>query len=335
MMRETLRDVLVSLEQHGKLIRVFKSVDVGWEVACLVKWMFQAVEEPNRRGLWFENIAGHNIPVVIGALGVSAEVYAHILGVVPEEINATWERALLNPVAPLKVTDGPCQETVLLKDQVRLERLPIPTWTPGKDIGPYITTTVVTSNAHTRRQNIGFYRTRVRDAHSVVSNLNPGRQGFLNACTWTEQGLSAPIAWVIGAHPVVQYAATANLPWGMDEIEVAGGVLGKPMELVKATSVDLLVPADAEIVIEGEIYPGETDVEGPFGEFAGYMGPVAQKPACSYYRDHALKKPHLLCDDQPNAPEREHDRAELDERWSSPKDAPPRPRRIHGSRRVY
>jgi UbiD family decarboxylase len=106
MMRETLRDVLVNLEQHGKLIRVFKSVDVGWEVACLVKWMFQAVEEPNRRGLWFENIAGHNIPVVIGALGISAEVYAHILGVVPEEINATWERALLNPVAP---HDGPWQ----------------------------------------------------------------------------------------------------------------------------------------------------------------------------------------------------------------------------------
>jgi 4-hydroxy-3-polyprenylbenzoate decarboxylase len=278
MMRETLRDVLVNLEQHGKLIRVFKSVDIGWEVACLVKWMFQAVEEPNRRGLWFENIAGHNIPVVVGALGVSAEVYAHIIGVVPEEINATWERALLNPVAPLKVTDGPCQETVLLKDQVRLDCLPIPTWTPGKDIGPYITTTVVTSNAHTRRQNIGFYRTRVRDANSVVSNLNPGRQGFLNACTWTEQGMSAPIAWVIGAHPVVQYAASANLPWGLDEIEVAGGVLGKPVELVKATSIDLLVPADAEIVIEGEIYPGETDVEGPFGEFAGYMGPVAHKP---------------------------------------------------------
>ena len=121
---------------------------------------------------------------------------------------------------------------------------------------------MVTSNAHTRRQNIGFYRTRVRDANSVVSNLNPGRQGFLNACTWTEQGMSAPIAWVIGAHPVVQYAATANLPWGMDEIEVAGGVLGKPVELVKATSIDLLVPADAEIVIEGEIYPGETTLKG-------------------------------------------------------------------------
>jgi UbiD family decarboxylase len=63
----TLREVLVDLEQRGKLIRVSKSVDISWEVACLVKWMFQAVEEPNRRGLWFDNIAGHNIPVVIGA----------------------------------------------------------------------------------------------------------------------------------------------------------------------------------------------------------------------------------------------------------------------------
>src|SRR5262245_25507131 len=132
----SLREVLFDLEQRGKLIRVSKSVDISWEVACLVKWMFQAVEEPNRRGLWFDNIAGHNIPVVIGALGVSAEVYAHILGVVSEKINATWERALLNPVAPLKVTDGPCQEKVLLKNQVRLDGLHITTLDPRKDTGP-------------------------------------------------------------------------------------------------------------------------------------------------------------------------------------------------------
>lgn len=278
MICETLRDVLLNLEERGKLLRVSKSVDISWEVACLVKWMFQAVAERDRTGLWFENVAGHDIPVVIGALGVSTEVYAQIVGVAPNEINATWERALLYPVAPLTVEEGACQEIILRNHEVRLDRLPIPTWTPGKDIGPYITTTVVTSNAHTRRQNVGFYRTRVRDATSVVSNLNPGRQGFLNTCTWTDQGMRAPIAWVIGAHPIVQYAATANLPWGMDEIEVAGGVLGKPVKLVKAKSIELLVPADAEIVIEGEIYPGETDVEGPFGEFAGYMGPVAQKP---------------------------------------------------------
>ncbi len=275
---ETLRDILVDLEQRGKLIRVTKKVDLSWEVGCLVKWMFQAVSEQNRQGLWFENVAGHDIPIVIGAFGASTEIYARILGVGPDEINATWERALLNPVAPLRVDAGPCQETILLDHEVRLDRLPVPTWTPGKDIGPYITTPVVTSNAHTGRQNVGFYRTRVRDASSVVVNLSPDRQGFLNTCTWTDQGMRAPIAWIIGAHPIVQYAATANLPWGSDEMEIAGGVLEKPVKLVKARSIELLVPADAEIVIEGEIYPGETDIEGPFGEFAGYMGPAAQKP---------------------------------------------------------
>ena len=275
---ETLREVLVDLEQRGKLIRVSKPVDVNWELACLVKWMFQAIDESNRCGLWFENVAGYDIPVVVGALGPSAEVYSHILGIRPDEINATWEKALIHPITPLTVASAACQETVLLKDEARLDRLPIPIWTPGKDVGPYITTPVVTVNAQTHRQNIGFYRTRVRDAHNVVGNLNPGRQGFLNTCTWTDHGKAAPIAWIIGAPPVVQYAATANLPWGSDEIELAGGVLGKPVKLVKAKTIDLMVPAEAEIIIEGEIHPGETDVEGPFGEFAGYMGPVAQKP---------------------------------------------------------
>ena len=278
MILETLRDILVDLEQRGNLIRVSKTVDINWEVGCLVKWMFQAVAERDRQGIWFENIAGHDIPIVIGALGASTDIYARILGVEPDEINAIWERALLNPIGPLRVESAVCQETILLDRDVALNRLPIPTWTPGKDIGPYITTPVITSNAHTGRQNLGIYRTRVRDATSVVANLNPGRQGYLNTCTWTDQGLHAPIAWIIGAHPIVQYAATANLPLGSDEIEIAGGVLKKPVELVKAQSIDLLVPANAEIVIEGEIRPGETDVEGPFGEFAGYMGPVAQKP---------------------------------------------------------
>lgn len=278
MILETLRDILVDLEHCGKLIRVTKPVDHSWEVGCLVKWMFQAIAEQNRQGLWFENVAGFDVPIVVGAIGASTDIYARILGIGPDEINATWERALLNPVAPLTVDSGACQEKILLNDDVRLDRLPIPTWTPGKDRGLYLTTPVVTSNAHTGRQNIGVYRTRIRDATSVVANLSPGRQGYLNTCTWTDQGMPAPIAWIIGAHPVVEYAATANLPWGSDEIDIAGAVWGQPVKLIKTRSIELHVPADAEIIIEGQIYPGESDVEGPFGEFTGYMAPAAQKP---------------------------------------------------------
>ncbi|MEJ0070855.1 MAG: UbiD family decarboxylase [Pseudomonadota bacterium] len=112
----------------------------------------------------------------------------------------------------------------------------------------------------------------------MVINLAPGRQGFMCTKTWHDQGKPAPIAWVIAAEPAVHVATVANLKYGQDEIDLAGGLKGAPVELVKAKTVDLLVPANAEIVIEGELLPGETAPEGPFGEFAGFMGPVAPKP---------------------------------------------------------
>jgi UbiD family decarboxylase len=124
---------------------------------------------------------------------------------------------------------------------------------------------------------MGAYRTQVRDDHSVIVNLSPGRQGTLSSRSYTEQGKPAPIAWVIGAAPAVFLAAVANLPYGVDEASVAGGLTGAPVPFVKAKTIDLMVPADAEIIIEGEVIPGEVADEGPFGEFAGYMGRVGPR----------------------------------------------------------
>ncbi len=273
-----MRDYLAVLEQHGKLKRVSKTVDRTWEPASLAKWMFQALPHDARFGLMFEHVAGSDIPLVTGALGASAHTVALALGVEPDEINATVVAALNNPVAPRKVARGRCQEVVLTGDEVRLSSLPIPVWTPGKDAGPYITTIVVTRDAGTRVQNMGVYRTQVLGERRVVVNLAPGRQGFMCAKTWLDQGKPAPIAWVIAAEPAVHLATVANLKYGHDEVELAGALKGAPVELVKAKTVDLMVPAHAEIIIEGEVVPGETAPEGPFGEFAGYMGPVAPKP---------------------------------------------------------
>lgn len=278
MAHRDLRDFLAVLEQRGKLRRIVKPVDRTWEPACFAKWAFQALPEKERFGFSFDNVDGFDIPVVTGALGASTENYALALGVEPEEINQAWERALLDPLATRTVADAPCQEVVHLDDDARLDRLPIPVWTPGKDVGPYITSPVVTRNAETGRQNYAFYRTMVRDAHSVVVNINPGRDGYLNASTWWARGEPAPIAWVIGAEPLVLFATTCNLPWGQDEIEVAGALKGEAIELVKTRTSELLVPANTEIVVEGELLPDETELEGPFGEFAGYMGGVAPKP---------------------------------------------------------
>jgi 4-hydroxy-3-polyprenylbenzoate decarboxylase len=137
---------------------------------------------------------------------------------------------------------------------------------------------VITRNRDTGIQNMGVYRTMLRDERSVVVNLTPGRQGTRNVRTWTERGKKAPIAWVVATEPAVHLAAVANLPYGKDEIDFAGGLKGEPIELVETKSVALVVPANSEIVIEGEVAPGELEDEGPFGEFAGVMGPIEKRP---------------------------------------------------------
>ncbi len=272
------RDFIAVAEQRGKLKRIEKTVDRMWEPASLAKWMFQALPEDERFGLMFDNVEGSEFALVTGALGASVHTYAMALGVEPDGLNDLWLRALTEPQAPKTVDSAPCQEIVRLGDDAKLGDLPIPVWTPGKDAAPYITTITVIRRADDGAQNMGVYRTMVRDDHSVVTNLNPGRQGYIYARTWLDQGKPAPIAWVVATEPCVHLATVANLPIGVDEVTVAGGLKGEPVEMVKCKTSDIMVPANAEIIIEGEVLPGELADEGPFGEFAGSMGPVAPKP---------------------------------------------------------
>ncbi|MGE0735860.1 MAG: UbiD family decarboxylase [Alphaproteobacteria bacterium] len=273
-----MRDYLAALEQKGLIKRIKRESNHNWEVACLAKWMYQALPTDKRFGLYFEKIKGHSIPVITGALGAGPESVATALGVKVEEINDKVVSALRKPIKPKLVATGLCQEIVLTGRDASLAKLPIVTWTPGKDKAPYITTIVVTRDHDTGVQNMGVYRTQVRDDHSVVINLAPGRQGFRNCLTWTTKGKAAPIAWVIATEPVVHLATVANLPYGVDEMEVAGGLKGEPVDLVTCKTSDLKVPANAEIIVEGTIKPGEMDDEGPFGEFAGFMGPIDKRP---------------------------------------------------------
>ena len=274
----TMRDYLDKLESAGKLKRVSKTVDPTWEPGALAKWMFQALPEKDRFGLRFDSVAGSEMPLVLGALGSSTVAYAIGLGVEPDQINAHTRDALLHMIPPKTVAAGAVQSIVKQGADVDLGTLPIPTYTPGKDCAPYITTTIITRNRETGVQNLGVYRTQLIDGQHVIVNLTPGRQCYANMRSYHDRGETMPIAWIIGAEPVVYMAATANLVYGVDEFDFAGGLAGEAIELVKAVSSDLLVPANAEIVIEGEIRIGETALEGPFGEFAGFMGPVEQRP---------------------------------------------------------
>jgi 4-hydroxy-3-polyprenylbenzoate decarboxylase len=273
-----MRDYLAALEQHGVLKRVHREVDRNWEVACLAKWMYQALPIDRRFGLYFQNVKGYKIPIVTAALGACPQSIAIALQCEVDQINNTVVAAMGKPIKPRLVDKAVCQEIALTGEQADLESLPIVTWTPGKDKGPYVTTIVVTRDHDTGIANMGVYRTMVRDRRSVVVNLSPNRQGTRNVRSWTAQGKKAPIAWVIATEPVIHLATVANLPYGRDEIELAGGLKGEPIELVPCRTIDLRVPANAEIIIEAEIAPGELDDEGPFGEFAGYMGQIEKRP---------------------------------------------------------
>jgi UbiD family decarboxylase len=275
---DDMREYLAVLEQQGLLRRVAEEVDPEWEIGCMAKWMFQALPEHERFGLLFDKVSGSDMKVATAALGASTRAYATALGVEPDEINAKWVDALCNPVAPRQVDDGPCQEVVSEGDDVDLARLPVPIWTPGKDAGRYITTNVVTRHAETGIQNYGVYRTLVLGRDRMVSNMSPGRQGYLCVKSHHERGEPAPVAFIIGAEPAVHLATVTNFPLGYDEMDAAGGIKQEAIEMVPAKTVDLMVPARTEIVVEGLIYPDEVASEGPFGEFAGYMGPVSDRP---------------------------------------------------------
>ncbi|MDR2885069.1 MAG: UbiD family decarboxylase [Deferribacteraceae bacterium] len=273
-----IREYLKALEAQGLMRRVTREVDHSWEVACLAKWMYQAVPADKRFGLYFEKIKGSNIPVTTAIFGATDASVAVALGCKVDEINKTIVNALRNRIKPNIVNSAPCQEVVLTGDTAKLSILPIPTWTPGKDKAPYLTAITVTRDHDTGVQNVAVYRTMVQDDNTVLINLSNGRQGTRNVKTWFDKGKKAPIAWVILTEPTIHLATVANLPYGQDEIELAGGLKGEAIDLVPCKMSDLLVPANSEIVIEGELTEGEFGDEGPFGEFAGFMGPVERKP---------------------------------------------------------
>ncbi|MBI3089432.1 MAG: UbiD family decarboxylase [Candidatus Tectomicrobia bacterium] len=272
-----LRDYLGLLESHGKLRRVKRQVDPSWELSCMARWVYQGFPEDRRFGLLFENVKGSSMSVGTALIGASRDVYALAMGATPEKIHDTWLRALRNPLPPKLVNSGPAHEVVIPKEKVDLTSLPVPTWTPGKDVTPCITACVITRDRDSGVQNIGTYRCQVQSKNQITLNTNPGRQGYQNYESYAARGEAAPVAVAIGCEPAVHLATSAALPKGMDEMHVAGALKGEPIEVVRGKTVDILVPAHAEIVVEGLLHPTGRMVEGGFGEFAGYMGHAAER----------------------------------------------------------
>ena len=270
---DSLRPYLQVLEQNGMMRWVDKEVDKDWEISSVLRMIFRAMPEDKRYGIGFRNIKGFpGGRMVAGVIAASREMLSVAVGCVPtlEAIHTRVIDGMENPIPPVIVDDGPCKEVIIRGADVDLGALPIPIWTSDKDAGPYLTPLWVTKDPDTGRRNIGIRRCQIkgRDTTGILF-ASPDRGGAIHYEKWKRLGKNMPAAIYIGADPVQYLVAPSR--YGPDELAVAGGIRGEAIPLVKCETVDLEVPATAEIVIEGEILIDGLEKEGPFGEFTGYM----------------------------------------------------------------
>ena len=284
--RLDFQEHLADLEAAGLVQRIDTPINKDTELHPLVRWQFVGgVPEESRRAFVFTNVVDakgrkYDIPVVVGALASSPQIYAIGMGRKVEEIGEAWMAAIAQPIAPITVTSAPCQEVVITGDDLKapggLAALPVPVSTPGFDSAPYLTATLcITRDPESGVQNMGTYRAALKAADRLavrmVAREATGAGGFVHWLKYRDRKEPMPIAIVIGAAPVVVFTGPQKLAIDLDELGVAGGLAGEPIRTVKAKTVDLNVPADAEIVIEGLIDPQVLEPEAPFGESNGYV----------------------------------------------------------------
>src|SRR5271167_3804791 len=281
-----LHDHLRALDEAGLLVTVDRPINKDTEMHPLVRWQFRGgIEEKDRKAFLFTNVVDskkrkYDIPVAVGVLAANREIYRIGIGCSFEEIDERWVKATARPIPPRIVEDAPCHEIVITgrdldKPGLGLDGIPLPISTPGWDIAPYATLSqYITKDPDTGVQNMGNYRGQVKAPRRL--GMNPSlelRPGIYNH--WEKlraRGFKKlPCAVVLGAPPCITFASVQKLPESVDELDVAGGLVGAPINVVKAKTVDLLVPAEAEIVIEGFIDTEYLEPEAPFGESHGHV----------------------------------------------------------------
>jgi UbiD family decarboxylase len=262
-----LRQFLKVLEAAGELQRITTQVDPKHELGAICK---VCNEKPNSPALLFENVKGSSIPVV-GQLLATDQRVALALGFEAENAFEETVRRTATPIATRFVPSGPCQEVVMKGSEVDITKLPLCTNNP-RDGAPYITAGHVIIKDPEYGKNLSIYRMMLISKNEVTIRFTPGHDGYDFIKNAEKRGQKTfEVAVCVGVPPAVYVASQFEPRIGVYELEIAGGLAGTPIDVVKCQTVDLEVPALAEIVLEGEVtIPAKTTKEGPFGEFCGY-----------------------------------------------------------------
>ena len=266
------RGLVKLLEERGELYRISRPVEPKFEMPAVMEQI-----EKQRKAFIFENVKGAKFPVIGGVLN-RIECYGWALGSRPgdpfttQDIDARFEKAKVSRIPPTEVATGPVKDVVRTGSDINLADIPVPT-VFELDSGAFITAACgISRNPHTGHLNVGVYRTLILGKNIVAvnaSSLSDLRTFYQHA---EKTGTSMPIALAIGVEPALQMAAACKLPADQSELDVAGALQGKPIDLVKCETSDLLVPANAEMIIEGRVNFSRK-IENTLGEFAGQYGP--------------------------------------------------------------
>ncbi len=286
-----LREFIERLRLEGELAEISTEVNWRYEIGGIVRKNLD-LKGP---ALLFKKIKDYSSPLFTCgvstyprlslALGLSAH---HPLS----EIVSEFRKRIKEPIQANHVKNGSCKENILQGDQVDLFRFPVPLWQEG-DGGRYLGTWhgVITKDPETGWTNGGMYRVMVHDQKTLGILIARDQHISLHYEKYRKMKKPMPVAIVIGMDPVLPLTFLTPLPAQMDEYGFAGGLRGEPIDLVKCETIDLEVPATAEIIIEGKIPPDERRVEGPFGEWMGHYGgkpgprPVIQVHCVTYRND--------------------------------------------------
>lgn len=307
-----LRDFIAQLERQGELKRIQMEVDPYLEITEICDRTLKA-QGP---ALLFENVKGSTVPVLANLFGTPKRV---AMGMGEESVEAlrevgkllaflkepdppkglkdAWEKMpvfkqVLN-MAPKQIKKAPCQDVVYEGDEVNLDIIPVQTCWPG-DVAPLITWgLVITRGPEKERQNLGIYRQQVLTKNKVIMRWLAQRGGALDYRDWKikNPGKPFPLSVALGADPATILGAVTPVPDTLSEYGFAGLLRGSRTEVVKSGLSDLQVPASAEYILEGFIYPDEEAKEGPFGDHTGYYNEVETFPVFTIERITHRKDP--------------------------------------------
>ncbi len=307
-----LRDFISQLEKKNLLKRIQLEVDPYLEITEICDRTLKA-QGP---ALLFENVKGSSVPVLANLFGTPERValgmgedstdalreVGHLLAFLkepepPKGLKDAWEKMpifkqVLN-MAPKEIKKAPCQQICYEKEEVDLYALPVQTCWPG-DVAPLITWgLVVTRGPEKERQNLGIYRQQVIAKNRVIMRWLAQRGGALDFREWQQHhpGEAFPIAVALGCDPATMLAAVTPVPDSLSEYAFAGLLRGSKTEVVKCGINNLQVPASAEYILEGFIYPDDMAPEGPYGDHTGYYNEVETFPVFTIERITHRKDP--------------------------------------------